>query len=104
MSIDNGSYLWANNLAWILATNSDSKLRDGTRQCAARQVCEIDEYRDPKLLDTLAACWPKSANSTRPFKHASDLSPWQMTVPDLLQLPSLASNYIVRRSRIANSK
>src|SRR4029079_16488304 len=51
-----GNVAWANNLAWILATNPDSKLRSGGEATKLpRQACEAVQYKDPSLLDTLAA-------------------------------------------------
>lgn len=51
-----GNVTWANNLAWILATSPDAKLRSGGEATKwARQACEAVKYKDPSLLDTLAA-------------------------------------------------
>ena len=47
-----------NNLAWILATHKDSKLRnpdEATR--LAQRACELTSYENPGLLDTLAAAY-----------------------------------------------
>ncbi|MGD9724621.1 MAG: tetratricopeptide repeat protein [Pirellulales bacterium] len=50
------SAAWANNLAWILATSTDDRLRNGAEAVRwARQVCQHDQHRQPTLLDTLAA-------------------------------------------------
>jgi tetratricopeptide (TPR) repeat protein len=46
----------ANNLAWILATDPDDKLRDGAESYAlAEAVCQAEAFGDPGHLDTLAA-------------------------------------------------
>jgi predicted membrane-bound spermidine synthase/Flp pilus assembly protein TadD len=51
-----GSALWANNLAWIRATNADAKLRNGDQAVRlAQKICELDRYENPALMDTLAA-------------------------------------------------
>ncbi len=56
VSAKSGNIAWANNLAWIMATNPDAKLRNGAEAVAlARQACEAVKYKDPSLLDTLAA-------------------------------------------------
>ena len=48
--------LAANNIAWILATHADSKLRDGQRAVElATQAVKLAKAKDPGLFDTLAA-------------------------------------------------
>jgi hypothetical protein len=45
-----------NNLAWILATSPDAKLRDGRRAVRlATTVCEATDYKLAYILSTLAA-------------------------------------------------
>jgi tetratricopeptide (TPR) repeat protein len=45
-----------NNLAWMLATCSDARLRDGTRAIVlARKACEATDWKHPFCLGTLAA-------------------------------------------------
>jgi tetratricopeptide (TPR) repeat protein len=45
-----------NNLAWLLATSPDEKLRDATRSIElAEQACQITSYKAPHILSTLAA-------------------------------------------------
>ncbi len=47
-----------NNLAWILATSRDDKLRNGTEAVAlAELVCRGAGSKDPLLLNTLAAAY-----------------------------------------------
>lgn len=56
VTVQAGNVTWANNLAWILATSPDAKLRSGAEATnLARQACEAAKYKDPSLLDTLAA-------------------------------------------------
>lgn len=51
-----GSNMWANNLAWILATNKDPKLRNGEEALLwATKSCAADQRKNPATLDTLAA-------------------------------------------------
>jgi tetratricopeptide (TPR) repeat protein len=45
-----------NNLAWMLATFADAKLRDGSRAVAlARQACQATDWKYPFYLGTFAA-------------------------------------------------
>ncbi|MGE0680115.1 MAG: tetratricopeptide repeat protein [Candidatus Binatia bacterium] len=48
-------------LAWILATHPDASLRDGAKAVQlAQEACERTNYRDPVLLDTLAAAYAEA--------------------------------------------
>ncbi len=61
LSNDIGSTLWANNLAWILATSPDARLRNGPEAVEwATRVCELDGYKRITLLDTLAAAFAEA--------------------------------------------
>lgn len=45
-----------NNLAWMLATSPDDKLRDGKRSVElATKACELTEFKQAHILSTLAA-------------------------------------------------
>ena len=56
LSHANRGLIWANNLAWILATHPDPGLRNGAEaQKWAQQVCDANGGKDPATLDTLAA-------------------------------------------------
>ena len=47
-----------NNLAWLLATNPDTKLRDGRKAVEySNKACALTGYRRPSYLDTLAAAY-----------------------------------------------
>jgi tetratricopeptide (TPR) repeat protein len=47
-----------NNLAWALATVDDASVQDANRAIDyAQRVCEMTGYREPQLLDTLAASY-----------------------------------------------
>jgi tetratricopeptide (TPR) repeat protein len=55
VSATNASLMCANNLAWILATYPDAKLRNGSEAVRlATEACEADGYKQLTLLDTLA--------------------------------------------------
>ncbi|MEX2138630.1 MAG: tetratricopeptide repeat protein [Pirellulales bacterium] len=50
-----------NNLAWVLATSPDEKIRDGQRAIElAKQGCEATEYKEAHILSTLAAGYAES--------------------------------------------
>jgi tetratricopeptide (TPR) repeat protein len=52
-----------NNLAWVLATSPDDKIRDGKRAIElAKQGCEVTEYKQAHVLSTLAAAYAESGN------------------------------------------
>ena len=52
-----------NNLAWVLATSPDAKLRDGKRAVAlATEACELTDYRMPHILSTLGAAYAETGD------------------------------------------
>jgi tetratricopeptide (TPR) repeat protein len=52
-----------NNLAWLLATSPDDKLRDGKRALdLAKQACELTGYKMPHILSTLAAAYAETGD------------------------------------------
>ncbi len=54
----NDDSILANDLAWLLATSSDSRLRDGRRAVKlAERFSALKEHEDPNLLDTLGAAY-----------------------------------------------
>jgi tetratricopeptide (TPR) repeat protein len=56
-----------NNLAWLLATNPDPNVRDGTQAVKlASRAAELTGQRDPGALDTLAAAYAEAGQ----FKEA----------------------------------
>ena len=53
----------ANALAWILATSSDDKLRDGKKAVAlAEKICALAKNSNPLFEDTLAAAYAEIGN------------------------------------------
>jgi protein O-mannosyl-transferase len=54
-------------LAWLLATDPDSKSRDGTEAVQlAERACALTDRRIPALLDTLAVAYAEAGD----FAHA----------------------------------
>lgn len=52
-----------NNLAWILATSPEDKLRNGKRAIElATLACEVTEYKQAHILSTLAAGYAESGD------------------------------------------
>ena len=65
------SLLWANNLAWILATNPSDKLRNGPEAVRwARAACQAADHKQPGLLDTLAAALAEAGEFDEAVKIA----------------------------------
>ena len=51
----------ANNLAWLLSTQSDESLRDGKRAVElAEKICDVPAHRSPSSLDTLAVAYAEA--------------------------------------------
>jgi tetratricopeptide (TPR) repeat protein len=52
-----------NNLAWVLATSPDEKLRDGLRAIElAKKACELTEYKQAHILSTLGASYAETGD------------------------------------------
>jgi len=52
-----------NNLAWVLATSPEAKLRDGKRAVdLATKACELTKYKAAHILSTLAAAHAESGD------------------------------------------
>ncbi len=63
-----------NNLAWVLATTEDTKLRNPTDAVKyAQRACElVGPYQQPVLLGTLAAAYAATGNFTEAVKTAEE--------------------------------
>jgi tetratricopeptide (TPR) repeat protein len=60
-----------NNLAWILATCPDEKVRDGRRAVeVAKNICAATEYKDHRYYGTLAAAYAENGD----FKNAISIT------------------------------
>jgi Flp pilus assembly protein TadD len=52
-----------NNFAWVLATSTDDKLRNGRRAILlATEACKLTEYKMPHILSTLAAAYAETGD------------------------------------------
>ncbi|MFZ1932507.1 MAG: tetratricopeptide repeat protein [Thermoguttaceae bacterium] len=68
-----------NNLAWVLATSPDAKLRNGPRAIQlATKACKLTEYKIPHILSTLAAAYAESGD----FKNALK---WSTTAVEIAE-------------------
>ena len=67
-----------NNLAWLLATSQDGKVRDGNRAVAyARRACELTQYGQIVFLGTLGAAYAEAGKFEEAMaaaKSACDLA------------------------------
>lgn len=60
-----------NDLAWLLATHWDVKVRDPKEAVRfAEKACELKEYKDPGMLDTLAAAYAANGQFLRAVEIA----------------------------------
>jgi Flp pilus assembly protein TadD len=60
-----------NNLASILATNKKDELRDGVEAARlAKRACELTNYKDPDVLNTLAKAYAEVGNFTEAVETA----------------------------------
>lgn len=60
-----------NNLAWILATDPDAKIRNGSRAVElADRACQITDWKQPFLIGTLAAGYAEAGRFTNAVEMA----------------------------------
>jgi tetratricopeptide (TPR) repeat protein len=86
VSREDNSLTWANNLAWMLATSPDAKLRDGAEAVDwARKACQADGYRHPTFLDTLASALAEAGQFDEAIKISKQLIELAAGQPQLIE-------------------
>jgi tetratricopeptide (TPR) repeat protein len=71
IELDSNSTDNLNNLAWVLASTEDMKLRNPTDAVKyAQRACELSGYEQPGLLDTLAVAYAAAGNFPDAVKTA----------------------------------
>lgn len=77
VEIDPAAVEAINNLAWTLATANDGAVRDGAEAVRrAEEAARLTEYRNPQVLDTLAAAYAEAGRfdeAVRTARQAVDL-------------------------------
>jgi len=67
-----------NSLAWVYATNENTKLRNGPAAVQlAQRACELTGYKNPNILDTLAAAYAEAdsfSDAIRTAEKALDIA------------------------------
>jgi arylsulfatase A-like enzyme/Tfp pilus assembly protein PilF len=77
-----------NNLAWVLATNDNERLRDPQRAARlARRACELTEFKHAGYLDTLAAAYA----ATGDFARATEIAHKALTLAQAAHQEDLAA-------------
>ena len=58
-----------NNLAWVLATSPDDKVRDGRRAIdLAKKACDLTSYKEAHIVSTLAAGYAETGDFATAIK------------------------------------
>jgi len=77
---DQSSY--RNQLAWLLATCPQDNIRDGAKAVEhATRACELTDWKDGNLLDTLAAALAEAGRFAEAVEYARKSEP--LVTPDL---------------------
>jgi len=79
-----------NNLAWLLATDTDPELRDGAEAVRlAERACQLTDRKVPDFLDTLAAAYAEAGRFAEAVQVAQEAL---RLVPSAGRAPDLAAN------------
>jgi tetratricopeptide (TPR) repeat protein len=61
LELEPNNILISNSAAWLLATTDDTSIEDANRAIVlSERACELTGYKDPSILDTLAAAYAAS--------------------------------------------
>jgi hypothetical protein len=100
-----------NNLAWLLATYPDPRLRNGTQAVAlAKRACELTNDSSAAHLDTLAAAYAEAgrfdeavdaANRARDLAHANNQPQLETEIASRLELYRAGKPYHMGQSPLA---
>ncbi|HJX25083.1 MAG TPA: tetratricopeptide repeat protein, partial [Chthoniobacterales bacterium] len=73
LQIDPRSISTLNQLAWVLATNSEAQIRNGAKAIElARQADQLSGGKNPIILHTLAAAYAESGRFSQAVETAQD--------------------------------
>jgi tetratricopeptide (TPR) repeat protein/uncharacterized membrane protein YhaH (DUF805 family) len=79
-----------NNVAWVLATASDSSIRDGARAVGfAQEAVQLSGGREPRFLRTLAAAYAESGR----FSEAIAVSQQAAVIATMQGKPDMAKRF-----------
>jgi tetratricopeptide (TPR) repeat protein len=71
-----------NGLAWLLSTSPDDRVRDGKKAVEyANKACTLSEWKDPNMVDTLAAACAESGDYQQAIKWATQY----LATPNLIE-------------------
>ncbi len=60
-----------NSIAWILATTEDENIKDHTKAVKiAQKACDLTDYKEPNIIDTLAAAYAAGGNFSKAIETA----------------------------------